>query len=72
MENLTGGTPPVRPLPCVVPCKLYFIEQYKTTGYDDGGFAILRERTDNPRTLLFLDIAEQVYHHYQSVLKQRN
>ena len=32
----------------------------------------MRERTDNPRTLLFLDIAEQVYHHYQSVLKQRN
>lgn len=25
MENLTGGTPPVRYLPCVVPCKLYFI-----------------------------------------------
>ena len=25
MENLTGGTPPVRPLPCVVPCKLYFV-----------------------------------------------
>ena len=24
MENLTGGTPPVRPLLCVVPCKLYF------------------------------------------------
>ncbi|WP_417053958.1 hypothetical protein, partial [Dysosmobacter sp.] len=24
MENLTGGTPPVRYLPCVVPCKLYF------------------------------------------------
>ena len=24
MENLTGGTPPVRSLPCVVPCKLYF------------------------------------------------
>lgn len=49
-----------------------FIEQYKTTGYDDGGFAILRNKTDNPRTLLFLDIAEQVYQHYQSVLKQRN
>lgn len=49
-----------------------FIEQYKTTGYDEGGFSILRERTDNPRTLLFLAIAEQVYHHYQSVLKQRN
>ncbi|EAK6767164.1 isoprenylcysteine carboxylmethyltransferase family protein, partial [Campylobacter jejuni] len=24
MENLTGGNPPVRPLPRVVPCKLYF------------------------------------------------
>ena len=29
MENLTGGTPPVRPLPCVVPCKLYFGFGYK-------------------------------------------
>ena len=27
MENLTGGNPPVRPLPCVVPCKLYFEEK---------------------------------------------
>lgn len=26
MENLTGGTPPVRCLPCVVPCKLYFAD----------------------------------------------
>ena len=25
MENLTGGTPPVRYLLCVVPCKLHFI-----------------------------------------------
>ena len=49
-----------------------FIEQYKTTGYDAGGFAILREKTDNPRTLLFLDIAQQVYIHYQETLKQRN
>lgn len=24
MENLTSGIPPVRYLPCVVPCKLYF------------------------------------------------
>ena len=31
MENLTGGTPPVRYLPCVVPCKLYFAS-VKTTG----------------------------------------
>ena len=49
-----------------------FIEQYKTAGYDAGGFEILRKKTDNPRTLLFLDIAEQVYHHYQNTLKQRN
>ena len=27
MENLTGGTPPVRYLPCVVPCKLYFCKE---------------------------------------------
>ena len=30
MENLTGGTPPVRYLPCVVPCKLYFEEVENT------------------------------------------
>ena len=29
MENLTGGTPPVRDLPCVVPCKLYFLPMKK-------------------------------------------
>ena len=49
-----------------------FIEQYKTTGYDAVGFEILRKKTDNPRTLLFLDIAEQVYQHYQATLKQNN
>lgn len=49
-----------------------FIEQYKTTGYDAGGFELLRKKTDNPRTLLFLDVAEEVYCHYQSVLKQHN
>ena len=49
-----------------------FIEQYKTTGYDDGGFEILRKKTDNPRTLLFLDIAEQVYQYYQATLKKNN
>lgn len=49
-----------------------FIEQYKTTGYDEKGFALLRKKTDNPRTLLFLDVAEEVYHHYQTTLKQRN
>ena len=35
MENLTGGTPPARPLPCVVPCKLYFaiLQQKNKFGY---------------------------------------
>lgn len=49
-----------------------FIEQYKTTGFDAGGFSILRKKTDNPRTLLFLDIAEQVYLYYQETLKKNN
>lgn len=49
-----------------------FIEQFKTTGYDAGGFEILRKKTDNPRTLLFLEIAEHVYNHYQAVLKANN
>lgn len=29
MENLTSGIPPVRYLPCVVPCKLYFTDAQK-------------------------------------------
>ena len=31
MENLTSGIPPVRYLPCVVPCKLYFASIENTT-----------------------------------------
>jgi len=49
-----------------------FIEQYKTSGYDEGGFDILRKKTDNPRSLLFLDIAQEVYNHYQATLKNNN
>ena len=49
-----------------------FIEKYKTMGYDASGFHILRGKTDNVRSLLFLDIAEKVYLHYQDTLKQRN
>lgn len=33
MENLTGGTPPVRYLPCVVPCKLYFLSVIITNNF---------------------------------------
>ena len=49
-----------------------FISQYKTLGYDTGGFAALRVRTDDPRTLLFLDIAEDVYTYYQEQLRSNN
>ena len=46
-----------------------FISQYKNTGYNADGFAVLQSRTDNPRTLLFLDIAKDVYNHYQEQLR---
>ena len=49
-----------------------FIEHYKTMGYDSNGFEILRKRTDNARTLLFLEIAQKVYTHYQETLKKNN
>lgn len=49
-----------------------FIELYKTDGYFDNGFDLLRKRTDNNRTLLFLDIAEGAYHHYQNQLQKYN
>jgi DNA helicase-4 len=49
-----------------------FIGQFKTCGYDAGGFKILREKTDNIRTHLFLDIAEPVYNLYQRQLKKIN
>jgi DNA helicase-4 len=49
-----------------------FIDQFKASGYDAKGFDVLRKRTDNVRNQLFLDIAEQVYEHYQRTLKERN
>ena len=49
-----------------------FLEQYKTSGFDANGFSVLRSRTDNVRNLLFLDIAQEVYHYYQDALKARN
>lgn len=49
-----------------------FIEHYKTMGYDEEGFEILRKKTDNERTLLFLEIAPKVYNHYQETLKKNN
>lgn len=49
-----------------------FIGQYKTCGYDEGGFAVLKEKTDNVRTHLFLEIAEEVYSYYQKQLNLQN
>lgn len=49
-----------------------FIEHYKTAGYGTDGFNVLRSKTDNPRTLLFLEIAQEVYVYYQSELQRQN
>ena len=51
---------------------LTFIAQFKTCGYDAGGFKVLKEKTDNPRTHMFLEIAESVYDYYQEQLKAQN
>ncbi|MDR0476203.1 MAG: UvrD-helicase domain-containing protein [Treponema sp.] len=51
---------------------LKFIAQFKTCGYDAGGFKTLKEKTDNPRTHLFLEIAEPVYDYYQKQLSDQN
>ena len=39
MENLTGGTPPVRYLLCVVPCKLYF-NKIKNNLFNEKGITL--------------------------------
>ena len=49
-----------------------FIAQFKVCGYDKGGFDALRKKTDNPRTLLFLKIAEPIYLFYTERLKSQN
>lgn len=51
---------------------MMFIAQFKSCGYDAGGFDVLRAKTDNPRTHLFLDIAQPVYHYYQKQLAAQN
>jgi len=49
-----------------------FIAQFKTCGYDADGFKVLKGKTDNLRTHLFLEIAEPVYNYYQNQLKANN
>jgi DNA helicase-4 len=49
-----------------------FIEKYKTCGFDEAGFEVLRNKTDNVRSRMFLDIVEEVYLHYQNTLRMNN
>lgn len=49
-----------------------FINNFKTMGYDKDYFPVLRSKTKNVRTLLFLDIAEEVFSYYQDALASRN
>lgn len=49
-----------------------FIEKYKTSGYDDGGFKVMRDKQKNVRTNMFLEIAEEVYKYYNGVLRTNN
>jgi len=49
-----------------------FINRFKIAGNGPEGFDVLRKKTDNVRTLLFLDIAEDIYKRYQDILYARN
>ena len=47
-----------------------FIGRFKTNGYEEKDFAMLKQKTDNVRNRLFLDIAKDVYCQYQAMLVQ--
>lgn len=49
-----------------------FVELYKTNGTIQNSFKQLREKTNNYRNLLFLDIAEGAYNYYQEQLSLYN
>ena len=49
-----------------------FLRRFKTSGYDADEFQRLKKKTDNVRTQLFLDIAEEVYAIYQDELGRSN
>lgn len=48
-----------------------FIGHFKTNGYDENDFERLRQKTDNVRNRLFLNIAQEVYKQYQAMLIQK-
>jgi len=45
-----------------------FIELFKVQGFVIEDFATLKKETDDPRTLLFLDITERIFEKYESIL----
>lgn len=49
-----------------------FIGKFKTNGWEEADFKRLRKKTDNVRSQLFLEIAEDVYIQYQAMLKAGN
>lgn len=51
---------------------LKFLGLFKTKGYTEKDFGVLRTKTKSPRTLLFLDVMERLYLYYQNYLKKHN
>ena len=47
-----------------------FITNFKTDGYTEMQFGIMKESTDNVRTKLFLDICQACYLEYQRALRE--
>ena len=58
MENLTGGTPPVRYLLCVVPCKLYFgsFKTFEVKDIDGEQFYRLYPISNDGAGVIFNDL----------------
>jgi len=51
---------------------LDFIGRYKECGHGKEGFSIFRQKHDNVRTALFLEIVEEIYNYYQACLESKN
>lgn len=49
-----------------------FIHLFKTRDYHEDDFLMLKNKTKNPRNILFLNILEKVYLFYQKTLKEKN
>ena len=71
MENLTGGTPPVRPLPCVVPCKLYFPkEEIASALIESGDTGYLGQKSYLSRKLIVVSAYFEILMPYLTPLQQ--